>query len=128
MERQRTPIGRGTTLAGTVAAAFLGLVGVLAALKVVPGPAVLIFLFMSVIAFVLYRADKSAAKQGSWRVPESRLHLVSLVGGWPGALLAQQIYHHKTRKQSFQIAFWITVFVNCAVLAWVAFEQPLAGL
>ncbi|AQX16957.1 hypothetical protein BKM78_14310 [Tessaracoccus sp. T2.5-30] len=50
----------------------------------------------------MYRADKVAAVQGAWRVPESSLHLVSLLGGWPGALVARHAFWHKTRKQPFR--------------------------
>src|SRR4051794_5685311 len=43
------------------------------------------YLGTSVLAFVLYASDKSAAKAGQWRVPESTLLTVGLIGGWPGA-------------------------------------------
>jgi uncharacterized membrane protein YsdA (DUF1294 family) len=72
----------------------------------------------SIIAFVLYAFDKSAARQSRRRIPEATLHLWSLLGGWPGALAAQQVFRHKTRKLSFQIVFWLTVLVNSAALAW----------
>jgi uncharacterized membrane protein YsdA (DUF1294 family) len=42
-----------------------------------------------------------------------------LFGGWPGALIAQQQFRHKTVKASFQSVFWVTVFVNVAVAAWL---------
>lgn len=72
----------------------------------------------SVLAFLYYAFDKSAARSGRWRTPESTLHLFGLLGGWPGALLAQRIFRHKTRKLSFQVAFWITVVLNCGGLWW----------
>ena len=43
--------------------------------------------------------------------------MTGFVGGWPGALVAQQLFRHKTRKRSFRRAFWITVVVNVLVLA-----------
>ena len=72
----------------------------------------------SVTAFALYQLDKSAAIAGSRRTPEDTLLVVGLLGGWPGALAAQTILRHKSRKASFQILFWTTVVLNCAVLAW----------
>lgn len=78
----------------------------------------------SFAAFVRYAADKSAAARGDWRVAEQHLHLVSLVGGWPGALLAQQVLRHKTVKASFRSTFWGTVVVNVAAFVgasvWLA--------
>lgn len=73
----------------------------------------------SALAFVMYGADKSAASQGRWRTAESTLHLLDLLGGWPGALLAQGIFRHKTRKTEFQIAFWISVFANIVIASWL---------
>ena len=72
----------------------------------------------SLAAWLLYAFDKSAAMNGRWRTQEATLLGVGLVGGWPGALLAQQQLRHKTRKLSFQVPFWFTVVLNCAALAW----------
>jgi uncharacterized membrane protein YsdA (DUF1294 family)/cold shock CspA family protein len=73
---------------------------------------------LSAVAFLTYRADKSAAQQGRWRTPESTLHAIDLVGGWPGALVARRVFRHKTNKQPFRTIFWVTVIVNCMALAW----------
>ena len=43
---------------------------------------------ISVLTVALYRYDKRAAEQGTQRIPNSALHLASLLGGWPGALIA----------------------------------------
>ena len=72
----------------------------------------------SAAAVIVYAADKSAARRDDWRTPERTLHLLALVGGWPGALVAQTVFRHKTRKVSFRIMFWATVALNCAALAW----------
>jgi len=74
---------------------------------------------MSVVAFALYGRDKAAARQGSWRTPELTLHLISLVGGWPGALIGQRVFRHKTRKQPFRAIFWFTVVANLVALLWL---------
>ena len=69
----------------------------------------LLYLATSVASIVAYGVDKSAARYGRWRTPESTLHLLAVIGGWPGALIAQKIFHHKSRKPSFQVAFLCTV-------------------
>lgn len=77
----------------------------------------------SLLCFGAYALDKSAATAGRRRTPERTLLLLGLVGGWPGALLAQQLLRHKTRKTRFRVAFWATVALN--VLAFVALLAPL---
>ena len=74
---------------------------------------------MSVLAILLYGSDKSAAVNNRWRTQESTLHFVGLMGGWPGALFAQDAFRHKSRKAEFQSVFWATVVLNCAGLAWL---------
>ena len=90
---------------------------------VTPGPARLAlfgaYAVLSAISFVVYGADKLAAKHGRWRTPEATLHLLALAGGWPGALAAQRIFRHKISKQPFGIIFRCTVAVNCLGLAWL---------
>lgn len=78
-----------------------------------------VYAALSVTAFILYAKDKSAALNGNWRVSEGSLHLLSLLGGWPGAVVAQQRLRHKTRKIGFRIPFWITVIANSAALGWL---------
>jgi uncharacterized membrane protein YsdA (DUF1294 family)/cold shock CspA family protein len=78
-----------------------------------------IYLVASVLAYVAYAMDKAAAENRRWRTPENTLHLLGLVGGWPGAVIAQQRLHHKTSKTSFQVMFWLTVVLNCGALGWL---------
>jgi uncharacterized membrane protein YsdA (DUF1294 family) len=80
---------------------------------------------LSIFTFLMYAFDKSAAKSKRWRTPEKTLHLLSLSGGWPGALIAQQLLRHKTSKESFVVAFWLTVALNIgAFIAWHAGMLP----
>jgi uncharacterized membrane protein YsdA (DUF1294 family) len=74
---------------------------------------------MSSAAFVAYGLDKSAATAGRQRTPEATLHFLGLFCGWPGALLAQRMFRHKSRKREFQGTFWGTVVVNVGILIWL---------
>jgi uncharacterized membrane protein YsdA (DUF1294 family) len=74
---------------------------------------------LNVFTFLLYGADKAAARRGGRRVSEKLLHLCALMGGWLGALLAQRLFHHKTGKCRFQFVFLITVLTNGAFLLWM---------
>jgi len=68
----------------------------------------------SLLTYLFYWLDKRSALRGEWRTPEAQLHLFELMGGWPGALIAQQAFRHKTRKVSFQVVFWIIVVAHLA--------------
>ena len=77
---------------------------------------------------MVYAFDKAAAFQNRRRTRENTLHLLGLVGGWPGALVAQRMFHHKSKKEAFQSAFRITIFLNCSVLAWLLTETGTSFL
>lgn len=102
-----------------VAAAFACMLVGLAVLTPLPIIVPPLYAVMSLLAFLLYAFDKAAAMNGRWRTTESTLLLMGLAGGWPGALVAQGMFRHKSSKASFQVAFWLTVLVNCAALAWM---------
>jgi uncharacterized membrane protein YsdA (DUF1294 family)/cold shock CspA family protein len=91
----------------------------------VPGWVAALYAGASVVCALAYAIDKSAAVAGRWRVSESTLHTLSLVGGWPGALVAQQVLRHKSNKAAFRSVFWATVVANVA--GFVAFHSPLAA-
>jgi uncharacterized membrane protein YsdA (DUF1294 family) len=74
------------------------------------------YVLMSAVTFAAYGLDKRAARRGARRTPEATLHLLSLLGGWPGALAAQNVFRHKTVKQPFRTVFWCTVVLNCLAL------------
>jgi uncharacterized membrane protein YsdA (DUF1294 family) len=82
----------------------------------------------SLVSFVQYWQDKSSARRGRWRTPENALHLVELLGGWPGALVAQQCFRHKTRKLSYQLVIWLIVVAHQLVwIDWLLLEGQVFG-
>ena len=113
-------------LAFVTAGIFLSLVAFSVNTAMVPPLVLWIYLGASMITFVFYAFDKSAARHGTWRTKESTLHWLSLAGGWPGALVAQQTLRHKSRKEIFRIVFWMTVILNLVVFAWIF--TPMGGM
>ncbi|GAB6140780.1 hypothetical protein JCM14076_15090 [Methylosoma difficile] len=75
------------------------------------------YLIMSVLCFFFYFLDKQNAETGGFRTPESSLHLLELLGGWPGGLLAQRLLRHKNRKTSYQIVFWLIAGLH--IVFWI---------
>ncbi|RPH29104.1 DUF1294 domain-containing protein [Buttiauxella warmboldiae] len=74
-------------------------------------------LFITLLTFLLYGADKLAARKGWRRVPETTLLVFGLVGGWIGAFFGQQLFRHKTQKQPFRTWFMLSVAVNIVAVA-----------
>jgi uncharacterized membrane protein YsdA (DUF1294 family)/cold shock CspA family protein len=107
------------SLSVIVAALFLGFVSFTVVTSKIPPLILAAYMVLSLLTFIMYAVDKSAAKKGAWRTKESTLHLLSLAGGWPGALVAQQNLRHKSKKQSFRIVFWATVLLNCGSFIWL---------
>lgn len=91
----------------------------------VPGWVGGLYLAASVVCFAMYAKDKSAAAAERWRVSEDRLLVLGLVGGWPGAIVAQQVLRHKSTKVSFRTRFWATVLANA--VGFVALNLPWRG-
>ncbi|MCS7059338.1 MAG: DUF1294 domain-containing protein [Meiothermus sp.] len=95
---------------------------------------VLAYLPMGLVTFFRYGVDKWRAVQneklrlrgqleGYWRVPERQLHLMEFFGGWPGGLLAQKLFRHKSRKESFQTDFWLIGFFHLALVGSAQYLQ-----
>jgi uncharacterized membrane protein YsdA (DUF1294 family)/cold shock CspA family protein len=116
---QRSP----TVAAFMIAFVFLAIVAQLVVVGRLPMAVLAWYLFASAATYLTYAADKADAGAGRWRTPESTLHFLGLVGGWPGALVARQKFRHKTRKRTFIGAFWAMVVLNCVALAWLLSPQ-----
>jgi uncharacterized membrane protein YsdA (DUF1294 family) len=84
------------------------------------------YVSVSVLTFIAYAIDKSAAAKGNWRIPENHLHLLSLFGGWPGAWVAQRCLRHKTRKQPFVAIFLFTIALNLAAVGWLLWSISIS--
>lgn len=84
------------------------------------------YLVVSLACYLVYAADKSAARAKARRTPESTLLMLGLACGWPGAILAQQRLRHKSVKVPFRIKFWLTVLVNIVAFLFLASRQVLS--
>jgi uncharacterized membrane protein YsdA (DUF1294 family) len=73
---------------------------------------------VSTVTFATYATDKAQAGANRQRVSERALHFLALAGGWPGAVVAQRYFRHKTRKPAFQVITWLIVAVHVLAIAW----------
>lgn len=109
----------GSSASFKIATVFLLLLTVATILGALRPQLLGIYLAVSLVTLVAYWVDKRAAQEGGRRTPENTLHLLALLGGWPGALVAQQKFRHKSSKKEFRAVFWFTVVLNCCALFWL---------
>lgn len=76
-----------------------------------------LYLIQNLLTYALYVDDKNAAINQQQRIPEYNLHVMSLIGGWPAAALAQQQHRHKTQKQPFKTIYWLTALIHSLAFA-----------
>ncbi|MCG9695861.1 DUF1294 domain-containing protein [Shewanella sp. Isolate11] len=89
---------------------------------------ILYYLLISLITYIAFALDKRAARRGRWRTSEQTLQLLSLLGGWPGALMGQYHLRHKSQKLSFRLGLWSMICANSALLTWLATSQKLQSI
>lgn len=115
--KRRRPFHFGAAAAWIVALCFLSALAICAWRQLLPWALPTIYAVMSLITYAIYWRDKSKAQSGARRTPEATLHWLELLGGWPGALVAQWQIGHKNRKAAYQIAFWFIVLLHITALA-----------
>ena len=80
-------------------------------------------LTINALGFVIMLADKRSAQKKLWRIPESTLLTVAILGGSLGSLLGMRLFHHKTRKPKFSIGIPLILALQllfAAILLWYA--------
>ncbi|ADE54584.1 DUF1294 domain-containing protein [Coraliomargarita akajimensis] len=81
---------------------------------------------ISLLTYILYWRDKRRAEKSGWRVSESTLHILELLGGWPVAILAQEQFRHKTTKRSFRRIFFAIIALHQYICIEYIFHWPIA--
>lgn len=107
--------GRVSPLALVPVLAFVVLYWAIDARRDLPAWLPLAYVGISIVTLVVYGVDKRAAVGHRHRVSETALILLGFIGGWPGAVIAQQLFRHKTTKRSFVVRFWISVILHVLV-------------
>lgn len=89
--------------------------------------AIYYFIAINFLAFAAFGWDKAQAESGGWRVRESTLVSLALLGGLPGALGGRALFRHKTRKKAFAENLYSAAFTGCALLGggyYVSTQTP----
>lgn len=116
-------------IATFVAMDFIAALGVAAGFDLIHRAIPIAYATLSAATFAAFAWDKWRAPRNQERVAEGTLHLLEMLGGWPGGLAAQQWLRHKNRKRSYQIRFWIIVSCHIGLWAWLGIRKwpPIAG-
>lgn len=85
-----------------------------------------IYLALSAATFVVFWIDKRRARAGRWRISERTLLSLSILGGWPGAMLAMRFVRHKTRTRKFTLGVPGAAMLHG--LAWFIIISMRTGL
>jgi uncharacterized membrane protein YsdA (DUF1294 family) len=72
----------------------------------------LVLIGINVIAFLAFGWDKRQSRHGAPRIAERTLIGLALCGGALGALIGQQVFRHKTKKQPFRVLLWLAAVIN----------------
>lgn len=92
---------------------------------------VALYVFSTVLCsgacFAAYGVDKRRAQANRWRISEATLQWLAFFGGWPGGLLAQRTFRHKTQKVKFQLLFWLIVTLHIPLVFWSLFSIRLGS-
>ena len=74
---------------------------------------------MNLITFIVYGIDKFKARRGKWRIPESTLLLLAIVGGSIGAWVGIKVWHHKTLHRKFKYGIPIIILAQTAMATYI---------
>ena len=81
---------------------------------------VIYLIIINLIGFYVMWSDKRKAKKGRWRIPETTLFLITLLGGGIGTIAGMYTFRHKTQKIQFVIGFpFITILEIVTIVYFV---------
>ena len=74
---------------------------------------------VNVVAFVTYGIDKLKARRNQWRIPESTLLLLAMIGGSIGAWIGLKVWRHKTLHKKFKYGIPLVIVVQIALCIYL---------
>ena len=83
---------------------------------------IIYFIVVNIIAFLAMLVDKKKAQKGSWRIKESTLFTLVLLGGGIGGIAGMYIFRHKTKKLYFTIGFPTILICEIILIIYACFK------
>ena len=75
---------------------------------------------INVVTFTVYGIDKLKAKQGSWRISEATLLILTVIGGSIGALLGMKVWRHKTMHKKFKYGLPLILITQIILIGYLS--------
>jgi uncharacterized membrane protein YsdA (DUF1294 family) len=75
---------------------------------------------INVVTFLVYGIDKWKAKQGSWRISEATLLILTIIGGSIGALLGMKVWRHKTQHKKFKYGLPLILIIQIILIGYLS--------
>lgn len=85
-------------------------------------------IFINIITFMVYGIDKLKAKKGKWRIPESTLLLLAIVGGSIGAWCGVKVWHHKTMHKKFRYGIPLIMSIQIVIIIYLSNANKIVFL
>lgn len=85
-------------------------------------------IFINIITFMVYGIDKLKAKKGKWRIPESTLLLLAIVGGSIGAWCGVKVCHHKTMHKKFRYGILLIMTIQIVIIIYLSNANKIVFL
>ena len=82
-------------------------------------------IFINIITYIIYAIDKYKSMHHKWRIRESTLILLAVIGGSVGALLAMYTVRHKTKHNQFRIG--VPVILAVQIIGGIYIVVELQG-
>ena len=82
------------------------------------------FIVLNLIGFILMGIDKWKARKGAFRIPESTLFIIAIIGGSIGSIAGMYTFRHKTRHWYFVYGMPAILLLQLALLFFLA-RSPL---
>lgn len=78
---------------------------------------ILYLILINAAAIILMLVDKKKAKRNKWRIPESTLLSIAVLGGSVGILLGMHLFRHKTKHTKFTMG--VPIILSLQIVAAV---------
>lgn len=89
---------------------------------------IIYFILITAVTFTVFGIDKLKAKKSWWRIPESTLFILAIIGGSIGALLGMHIFHHKTLHKKFTIGIPTILVLQIILASWIILRLKTSNI
>lgn len=86
------------------------------------GLIIIYLLAVNVVSFAAMGIDKQKARKRAWRIPESTLFVLAIIGGSIGSILGMRLFRHKTRHRSFVYGMPAILIVQIILILLLVFS------